>query len=139
MEIVDGHGYHQEHFWAVADEDGLVTVGLTDIGQAIIGEITGLDLPGDGRLVRADEVCGSIESEDGEVFDVISPISGTVVEVNEDLTDAPEVINDDPYNDGWLFKVEPSHPEQVDELLSADDYEEFVLSQLDDDFDEDED
>ena len=129
MEIVEGLAYHPEHFWVEVEEGGLCRVGLTDVGQAVIGEIVEVHLPFEGQDVKADEPCGSLEAEE-DVFDIFAPISGTVTEVNEDLTDAPETINESPYTEGWLFAIQPSRPDQVDQLMSAEQYEDFVMSQL---------
>ncbi len=116
-EVREGLYYHKEHFW-VSVENGLVRIGATDFGQKSLREVVFLELPFEGDQVSQDEPCGMIESIKA-VVDVISPISGTVKEVNEKLADSPTLVNEDPYEDGWFMLVTPSHlDDELNNLMS---------------------
>lgn len=119
--------YTETHEW-VAIEDGIATCGITDFAQDQLGDIVYVELPEVGSAVVAGEVCGVIESVKA-ASDLYAPVSGEVVEVNQDLTDAPELINKDPYGDGWLFRVKMSDPSETDALLDAVRYEKFVVEE----------
>lgn len=117
--------YTQTHEWIRVEEDGALTIGITDNAQAQLGELMFVELPDVGIKVNAsDEVC-VIESVK-TATDVYSPISGRIVEINEDLEEAPGLINSDPYGDGWLFKIDPSDPDEFSELLEAEDYQNYI-------------
>ncbi len=107
--------YHPEHDWAKIDGD-VATFGITWFAQDALGEVVFFDPPEVGSTVTKDESYAEVESVKA-VSDVIAPLSGEIVEVNLALGDAPEVINSDPYGEGWLVKVQMSDPSQVDELL----------------------
>ena len=116
-EVREGLHYHKEHFW-VGVEDGLVRIGATDFGQKSLREVVFLELPFEGDQVSQDEPCGMIESIKA-VVDVISPISGTVKEINELLADNPGLVNKDPYGEGWFILVTPSNlDDELNNLLS---------------------
>lgn len=116
--------YHREHAW-VRVEGKRATVGITDFAQQQLGDIVYVDLPEAETEVDADSELSEIESTKA-TSPVISPVSGTVVEVNEDLADSPEIINEDPYGNGWLVVLELSDPTEVNDLLAKDDYEKFL-------------
>jgi glycine cleavage system H protein len=101
------------------------TVGVTDYAQQQMGDIVYVDLPEIETEVDADSELSEIESTKA-TSPVISPVSGTVVEVNEDLADSPEIINEDPYGNGWLGVLEMSDPSEVNDLMSKDEYEKFL-------------
>jgi glycine cleavage system H protein len=101
------------------------TVGITDFAQQQMGDIVYVDLPETETEVDADSELSEIESTKA-TSPVISPVSGTVVEVNEDLADSPEIINEDPYGNGWLVVLELSDPTEVNDLLAKDEYEKFL-------------
>jgi glycine cleavage system H protein len=113
--------YTKEHEWI---EVGTGKVGITDYAQNTLGDIVFVDLPKVGASVERGKVFGSVESVKA-VSDLYSPVTGTVIEVNEELATAPEKINSDAHQ-AWLLKVEISDPKEVDSLLSAADYEKFV-------------
>jgi glycine cleavage system H protein len=113
--------YHAEHDWARIDGD-VATFGITWYGQDQLGEIVFFDAPEVGATVAKDASYAEVESVKA-VSDVVAPLSGEVVEVNEALSDAPERINEDPYGDGWLVRVRLSDPSEADELLDAETYE----------------
>jgi glycine cleavage system H protein len=113
--------YHPEHDWARIEGD-VATLGITWYGQDQLGEIVFFDAPEVGAALTKDAAYAEVESVKA-VSDVVAPISGEVVEVNEALADEPERINEDPYGEGWLVKVRISDPSEADELLDAEAYE----------------
>ena len=113
--------YHPEHDWARIDGD-VATLGVTWYAQDALGEVVFFDPPQVGATVTKDESYAEVESVKA-VSDVISPVSGEIVEVNAALSDAPEKINDDPYGEGWLVKVRMSDPSERDSLMEAAKYE----------------
>ena len=115
----------KSHEWARVEGDGKVTVGISDHAQELLGDLVYVELPNVGDRVEAGNASAVVESVKA-ASDVYSPVSGTVVEVNEALADKPETINEDAYGEGWLFVVELSDPEQLNELLGPDDYAELL-------------
>ncbi len=113
--------YASSHEWARL-EDGVITVGITDHAQIALGDVVYVELPEVGAEIHAQDEAGVVESVKA-ASDIYSPMSGEVIAINEDLEDAPEMINKDPYGDGWFFKVKVSDEAELDNLLSADDYE----------------
>lgn len=113
--------YSSEHTWARREGDE-ATVGITDFAQTELGEVLFVELPRVGRSVSAGESFGVVESVKA-VSDLFAPVSGTVVKVNPGLDEAPELINQAPYGDGWMIVVETSHPGDWQALLSADEYQ----------------
>ena len=124
MEFQKDIKYTKEHEWA-RTEGNIITVGITDYAQDSLGDVVYLELPAEGTTVTKDETFGVIESVKA-VSDLYSPITGTVIEVNDALVDNPEVINDDPYGDAWILKVEMNAPAELAELLTADEYKKYV-------------
>ncbi len=127
-EIRDGLKYSDRHFWIEVEDDSTVRVGLTDYGQAQLGEVVGATLPSEGDAIEADTAAGEVEAEESST-EIISPVSGTILEVNGDLEESPTLVNEDPYGDGWLFLLQLSDPEELEDLLSAAEYEEFLQSE----------
>ena len=127
METPAGLKYSKEHEW-VATEDSVATIGITDFAQEQLGEIVYVELPAVGEKVSKDDPFGVVESVKA-VSDIFAPISGTVVEVNEDLPDSPETVNEDPYGDGWLIKIKVSDSAELDVLMDYDVYEEMVAAE----------
>jgi glycine cleavage system H protein len=113
--------YHAEHDWARIDGD-VATFGITWYGQDQLGEIVFVDAPEAGRTVTKDQPYAEIESVKA-VSDVIAPLSGEIVEVNETLGEEPDKINDEPYGAGWLVKIRIADPSEVDDLMDAESYE----------------
>jgi glycine cleavage system H protein len=113
--------YHPEHDWVRIDGD-VATFGVTWYAQDQLGEVVFFDPPQVGSTVTKDQPYAEVESVKA-VSDVVAPLSGEVVEVNEGLSDTPERINDDPYGDGWLIRVQMSDPSEVDDLLDREAYE----------------
>jgi len=116
--------YHREHAW-VRVEGKRATIGITDYAQQQLGDIVYVDLPEVESEVDAESELSEIESTKA-TSPVVSPVSGMVVEVNEDLADSPEIINEDAYGNGWLVVVEMSDASEVDDLMSKDEYEKFL-------------
>ena len=115
----------KSHEWARAEGNGRVTVGISDHAQGLLGDLVYVELPGVGDTVQAGYAAAVVESVKA-ASDVYSPVSGTVVEVNDALADKPETINEDAYGDGWLFVVELAEPEQLNDLLGPDDYAQLL-------------
>ncbi len=111
----------KSHEWVRIEGDGRATVGISDHAQGLLGDLVYVELPAVGDDVEAGNACAVVESVKA-ASDVYAPVSGKIVAVNEALADKPETINEDAFGDGWLFVVEMSEPDQVNELLSADDY-----------------
>ena len=116
--------YSKEHEW-VRREGSDVRIGITDFAQSELGDIVFVELPEVGDTIEIDEPFGSVESVK-TVSELYAPISGTVVEVNEELEDSPEFVNESPYEKAWMVVVEPSDDSEVDELLSAEDYQAHI-------------
>jgi glycine cleavage system H protein len=124
MEAPPGLKYSKEHEW-VAAEETVATIGITDHAQEQLGEIVYIELPSIGEKVSKDDPFGVVESVKA-VSDIYAPVSGTVLEVNEDLAESPEVVNEDPYGDGWLIKVRVSDPADFDDLMDNEEYEQMI-------------
>jgi glycine cleavage system H protein len=119
--------YHREHDWARIEGD-TATLGVTWYAQDALGEIVHYEPPEEGTSVAKDESYGEVESVKA-VSDLVAPLSGEVVEVNQALVDAPETINDDPYGGGWLVKIRLSDPSEVDSLMDAAAYRQLLEEQ----------
>jgi glycine cleavage system H protein len=119
--------YTREHEWALVEGGGRVRIGITDYAQDALGDVVYVDVPETGTEVKGGEPFGEVESTKS-VSDVYSPVSGTVVERNRLLEDRPEIVNEDPYGEGWMVVVEMTDPGELDELLDAADYQAFVES-----------
>lgn len=124
MNFPDGLKYHKEHTWAKVSGNR-ATIGITDHAQRSLGDIVYVDIPDVGSDVEKETECSEIESTKA-TSSVISPVSGSILEVNEDLEDSPEVINEDPYEKGWVAVIEMSNPSDLDSLLDAADYGKYV-------------
>ncbi|WP_096156751.1 MULTISPECIES: glycine cleavage system protein GcvH [Bacillus] len=116
--------YSEEHEW-VKEEGGTVRIGITDFAQSELGDIVFVELPEVGDEISADEPFGSVESVK-TVSELYAPISGKVVEVNEDLSDSPEFVNESPYEKAWMIVVEPSDNSELEKLMTAEQYEEMT-------------
>lgn len=116
--------YHREHAW-VRVEGKRATIGISDYAQQQLGDIVYVDLPEVETEVDADSELSEIESTKA-TSPVVSPVSGIVVEVNEDLADTPEIINEDPYGNGWMVVVEMNDPTELNDLMSKSEYEKFL-------------
>ena len=115
--------YASSHEWARLEEYGMVTVGISDHAQDLVGDVVYVEHPEIGQEVVAQEEAGVVESVKA-ASDIYAPISGTITAVNEALEETPEIVNQDPYGDGWFFKVEPSDIAELADLLDAEAYAE---------------
>ena len=120
--------YIKDHDWVQVGADGMAVFGITDYAQDSLGDVVFVELPEPGAEVSQSESFGEIESVKA-VSDLIAPVSGTVAERNDAVVDAPELVNDSPYDDGWLLKVEMADPSEVDDLMSAEEYDSFLASE----------
>ncbi|KZZ30398.1 glycine cleavage system protein H [Oleiphilus sp. HI0085] len=117
--------YLSSHEWVRLEEDGeTVTIGITDHAQDLLGDVVFVELPEVDAVIEAGEEAGVVESVKA-ASDIFSPVGGTVLETNEGLEDSPETVNSDPYDDGWFFKLKISDPQELEGLLSADEYKEI--------------
>ncbi|ELZ78175.1 glycine cleavage system protein GcvH [Haloferax larsenii] len=122
FEIPDDRKYLESHEWTTTDGD-TVKIGISDFAQDELGDVVFVELPDEGDEITAGDEFGVVESIKA-VSDLYAPVSGTVVAVNEDLFDAPELVNEDPYGDGWMLELEPSSSDEFDDLLSPEEYRE---------------
>ena len=125
MNFPDDLKYTREHEWVRDNGDGSVTVGITDFAQSELGDIVFVELEPEGEEFDQDDVFGTVEAVK-TVSELYAPISGEILETNEFLEDDPELVNNDPYGDGWMVKIKVSDPSELDGLLSVDDYKEVV-------------
>jgi glycine cleavage system H protein len=116
--------YSETHEWVRVEND-VATIGITDHAQAELGDITYLDLPKPGRILEADSQFGEVESVKA-VSELFAPVSGEVIEANTAIADTTEVVNEDPYGNGWLIRVRISNPAELSKLLDPVDYEKFA-------------
>jgi glycine cleavage system H protein len=124
FDVPDDLGYMESHEWA-RDDGGSVRVGITDFAQDELGDVVFVELPDVGDDVSKDGEFGVIESIKA-VSDLYAPVTGEVTAVNERLFDAPELVNEDPFDEGWMLEVEAGDPDELDDLMSADEYEEQI-------------
>ena len=120
-EIPNDLRYAKSHEWVRDEGEGVCTVGISDHAQELLGDLVFVELPEIGAVLDRETECGVVESVKA-ASDIYSPVAGEVIEVNEALADAPETLNQDPYGDGWIFKLRVSDADQFGDLLTADDY-----------------
>ncbi len=121
MAIPDDRRYSKDHEWALVEDAGTVLVGISEFAQAELGDVVYVELPKVGAKVKQGGQIGEIESVKA-VSDLISPVSGEIVEVNEGVKQNPELVNDSPYENGWLLRIKPDDPAELDSLLDAAQY-----------------
>lgn len=119
--------YTKSHEWVRVDDEGIATVGITDHAQELLGDLVFVELPEVGAQLGAGGECAVVESVKA-ASDVYSPVTGEVIEVNEVLAEAPETINQDAYEDGWIFRIRLADPDELDALMDADAYAEHAES-----------
>lgn len=122
--VPDDLKYSKSHEW-VRIEGDIATIGITDHAQAELGDIVYLDLPEPGRMLESEAQFGEVESVKA-VSDLFSPLSGEVIETNTAITDSTEVVNEDPYGNGWLIKIRMSKPTEADALMQCDTYTQYA-------------
>ncbi len=116
--------YRESHEWVRDEGNGVVVVGISDHAQQALGDMVYVELPEPGMSYEQGDACAVVESVKA-ASDAYAPVSGEVIEVNNALEDSPELVNNDPYGDGWLFMLQMSNPEELDGLLSAEAYAEL--------------
>ncbi|MFX0170069.1 MAG: glycine cleavage system protein GcvH [Candidatus Hodarchaeota archaeon] len=116
--------YTKEHEWVRQEKDA-IRVGITDYAQEELHEIVMVELPSVGTEVKVGSIFGTVDSVKA-TSELFSPISGKVVEVNDKLEEAPELVNNDPYGDGWMIVIQPTNPDEVKALMNPDDYKKFL-------------
>ncbi|MCV9878702.1 glycine cleavage system protein GcvH [Brenneria izbisi] len=114
--------YTASHEWVLSEGEGVYSVGITDHAQELLGDMVFIDLPEVGAIVAAGDDCAVAESVKA-ASDIYAPISGEIIEVNEELENAPELVNSAPYSDGWLFRIRSSDESDLNELLDAESYQ----------------
>jgi len=127
MDFPEDLKYTREHEWARKKGDNFV-VGITDFAQSQLGDVVYVELPDVGDPVKKGESFGVVESTKA-VSELFAPLTGKIVEVNDPLSDAPETVNDDPYEEGWMIVIEPSDPKELEALMDAKAYRAFVEEQ----------
>jgi len=120
--------YAKSHEWIELQADGTALVGITDYAQSLLGDLVFVEVPEVGTSISQGDPCAVVESVKA-ASDVYAPISGKVIEANEDLADAPETINHHPHTDGWMFKITVNDESELEELMDADEYREFIESE----------
>ena len=129
-DIPENLKYTRDHEWIAETHDGTAIVGITDHAQEALGDLVFVELPEMHRDVETGDVCAVVESVKA-ASDVYSPVAGNISEVNLALDDSPELVNADPYGEGWLFRMTPASPADLEELLDAQAYER-VLAEMED-------
>lgn len=124
MDFPEELKYTEEHEWALADGD-LVSVGITDFAQDQLGDVVFVELPEVGDKAEVGKAFGVVESVKA-VSDIYAPIAGEIVEVNSDLPDTPETVNTSPYEDGWMIRIKPDDPSELDAMMDAAAYQAFI-------------
>ncbi|MFQ5542384.1 MAG: glycine cleavage system protein GcvH [Candidatus Binatia bacterium] len=136
MDFPEGLKYSKEHEWVLVESD-VAIIGITEYAQDELGDIVYVELPQVGEKISKDDPFGSVESVKA-VSDIFAPISGSVLEVNDTLPDSPETINEDPYGDGWMIKVQMTDKDELKDLMSSEDYVEYIEHKIEEESDEDE-
>ncbi len=124
MNIPENLRYSRDHEWLLLDDD-VATIGITDYAQKSLGDIVYVELPKIGERFNAHEPCGSVESVKA-ISEIFTPITGEVIEINEHLNDSPELVNTDPYGKAWMVKLKIRNPDEVNSLMTAAEYEEYL-------------
>jgi glycine cleavage system H protein len=117
--------YTKDHEWVRLNADGTATIGITEFAQGELGDIVFVDVNTVGEPVEKEAIFGTVEAVK-TVSELFMPVSGTVLELNAALENNPELVNDDPYGDGWMIKIRPDNVADIDSLLSADDYQSLI-------------
>ncbi len=120
--------YAKTHEWVRLNDDGSVTVGISDNAQEQLGDMVYVEVPDVGKVVTAAQACAVVESVKA-ASDVYAPLAGEILEVNGKLVDSPEIVNQDPYGEGWMFSLRPSGPGALEDLMDAAAYEAFLESE----------
>lgn len=126
MSVLPSHlKYAETHEWVYIDENGVAIVGITDFAQEALGELMSVTYPEVGTDISAGEEAMSLESVKS-ASDIFAPVSGEIIAINEDLEDDPELINEEPYDEGWLFKIAAHDEAELEDLLTDDEYQKLI-------------
>ncbi len=125
MKFPEDLKYTNEHEWIRLNEDGTATVGITDFAQGELGDIVFVELEESGFTFKKDDVFGTVEAVK-TVSELYAPVAGEITEVNENLEDDPELVNSDPYGSGWLVRISISDPDELDSLMSVEEYKKII-------------
>ncbi len=123
--VPDDLKYTDSHEWLRLEQDGAITVGVTDYAQESLGDLVFVEMPQVGRKLKAGEACAVVESVKA-ASDTYAPVAGEVVDTNSRLTDEPELINRSPYDEGWLMRIQPDDADALESLLDPEDYENIL-------------
>jgi len=123
--IMEGIYYTKDHLWVKLEKDDDAIVGITDYGQHQLGDVVYVELPEVGKEIESGDKVASVESVKAAV-DVFSPLSGQVINVNNDLKDEPDLVNTDPYGDGWIFELKIKDTSEIEDLMTAEDYKAYL-------------
>lgn len=123
--LVEGTKFTKEHEWIIISSEGLAVIGISDFAQEQLGDIVSVELPKVGSKFRQMQPMAIVDSVKAS-SDIYSPLSGEVVQVNDELSEHPEWINESPYELGWIVKIKPSNMEELDDLMTAGQYSEFI-------------
>ncbi|WP_408958382.1 glycine cleavage system protein GcvH [Natrinema sp. 74] len=125
FDVPDDRRYLESHEWALETDDDTVRVGISDFAQDELGDVVFVELPDVGDDLSQEGEFGVVESIKA-VSDLYAPVGGEVIAINDDLFDAPELVNDDPFGEGWMLEIEPDNLDELEALLSANEYEEQI-------------
>ncbi len=126
MLVLEDLLYTDDHLWLRVLDSGHVKIGITDYGQSLIAEFSALDIPSTGEKLSEGDILATAHGVGGEVLEFSCPATGTVTLPNSKVLDSPDIISDDPYEDGWLIEMKTDLPEELDDLMSPDEYESYI-------------
>ncbi len=129
MLVLEDLLYTEDHLWVKNLETGRVSLGITDYGQSLLGEFSSLDIPDAGEKLVEGDLMATAQDIDGELMEFSSPMTGTVTIVNQKIISDPDIVSEDPYEDGWLVQMKLEQPKELDDLMSPEDYELYVEEQ----------
>ena len=129
MLVLEDLLYTEDHLWVKTLETGRVSLGITDYGQSLLGEFSSLDIPDAGEKLVEGDLMATAQDIDGELMEFSSPVTGTVTLVNQKIISDPDIVSEDPYEDGWLVQMKLEQPRELDDLMSPEDYELYIEEQ----------
>jgi glycine cleavage system H protein len=129
MLILDDLLYTEDHLWVKTLETGRASIGITDYGQSLLGEFSSLDIPSLGDELSEGDILTSARDIDGEIMEFFTPVTGTVTLVNSKVINNPDIVSEDPYENGWLVEMKLEQPTELDDLMLPHDYETYVQEQ----------
>ncbi|ABI57917.1 glycine cleavage system protein GcvH [Alkalilimnicola ehrlichii MLHE-1] len=127
-QVPDNLKYNRTHEWTRLEDDGTLTIGITDHAQSELGDLVFVETPTVGRHYDAEEACAVVESVKA-ASDIYAPVGGEVIEANSELQDSPELVNTDPYGEGWIMRIRPDDSDDLEQLLDPEDYQDLVADE----------